>query len=267
MAITAVVGAGVAGAAGSVMAGQAQAGASKKATAAEMAMYQQTRSDLQPYMQGGNQAFSQLQALMGMGPGGSAGQLSALRNTPGYQFALEQGQEGLDRSSSARGMMLSGGQLKDSMQYNQGMADNLFNNTFNQYSSMSQLGEDAAAKTGNAGTAAANAAGNNAIAAGQAQAGAIGGVANSIGSTLGTLNGMGALSDRRAKENIVRIGRLDSGLPVYSYNLKGSDLPTIGVMADEVRTVAPHAVRRAPDGYDRVDYGKVSRLPAMRMAA
>lgn len=184
MAITAIVGAGVAGAAGSVISGQEQAGAAKNATQAQLAMYNQTRSDLQPYMQGGNAAFSQVQSLLGLNGGNSDSMLATLRNTPGYQFALKTGQEGLDRTAASRGMLLSGGQLKDSMNYNQGMADQNYNNYYNQLMGVSGLGESAAAGLGSQGTATGQGMAQSMMAGGQAMAGGIAGAANNLGSTL-----------------------------------------------------------------------------------
>jgi len=64
-----------------------------------------------------------------------------------------------------------------------------------------------------------------------------------------------ALSDRRLKSNIVRIGTHPLGIGIYDYDLAGQR--TRGVMADEVRTVRPEAVSRHADGYDRVDYGRL----------
>lgn len=70
----------------------------------------------------------------------------------------------------------------------------------------------------------------------------------------GTLGGAAiAASDRRLKENIVRIGTR-SGLPLYAFSYKGGVGGHIGHMADEVREVIPEAVIRGDDGYDLVDY-------------
>lgn len=71
----------------------------------------------------------------------------------------------------------------------------------------------------------------------------------------GTL-GMGAMkfSDRRLKTDIVRVGMLDNGLPVYAYRFNGSPVTEIGLMADEVEAVAPHAVAEAQNGFKMVDY-------------
>lgn len=54
--------------------------------------------------------------------------------------------------------------------------------------------------------------------------------------------GAAFLSDRRAKTDIRRVGKLDNGLPVYLYRYKGGATPQIGVMADEVEDLHPGAV-------------------------
>jgi len=69
--------------------------------------------------------------------------------------------------------------------------------------------------------------------------------------------GIMAFSDRRLKENIVKIGQLANGLAVYAYNYIWDLVPQVGVMADEVRKVIPHAVKVHSSGYDMVDYSEV----------
>lgn len=69
--------------------------------------------------------------------------------------------------------------------------------------------------------------------------------------------GLMQLSDRRLKREIVSIGKLPSGIPVYKYKYKWDDIERTGVMADEVKRVIPEAVFRRKDGYDMVDYGKL----------
>ena len=65
-------------------------------------------------------------------------------------------------------------------------------------------------------------------------------------------------SDINAKENITKIGSLDNGLNLYSYNYKnGYDLPEgkqIGVIAQEVEAVMPEAVVNMPNGFKGVNY-------------
>lgn len=303
----AVVGASVIGAGASLAAGSMQAGAAKKSANTQLQMYNQTRADLLPYMNAGTGTLPQIQNLLGNGPGGMAGALAALQNYPGYQWAFGQGQQAVDRSGAARGMLLSGGQLKDLTSYGQGMADQLMNQYFGQLMGVATMGENAAAMTGQQGTAAANAAGASQIAAGNANAAGLMGATNAIFGPQGAFNsaaqayqlglfgspgsgafspipdaglstvGMGdlslaggvtgasgygyVLSDRRAKADVEKIGRLDSGLPVYKFRYKGSRLPQIGVMAQDVERVSPSAVREDRSGLKRVDMAKVAALP------
>ena len=48
--------------------------------------------------------------------------LEELQNTPGYKFQLQQGQQGLDNQAAMRGGLLSGKQLKETSNYQQGVA-------------------------------------------------------------------------------------------------------------------------------------------------
>lgn len=295
MAVTAIVGAGVVGAGASLGGAAMQAGAANNATSTQYAMYEQMRQDLMPYMNLGNSALPMLQSLMGLGPGGMSGALSTLQNYPGYQWAVGQGQQALDRSAASRGLELSGGQLKDTEAYGQGMADQLFGTYFGQLSGLAGMGENAAAGVGSAGVQTGQGMAATQMQAGNAWAGGLSGASNQIGGILGAyaynpsmfgstdqtanienwmntydsgLDLGGTLSDRRAKTDIQKIGKLDSGLPVYSYRFKGSMLPRIGVMAQDVEKVAPHAVsvdRRS--GLKRVDQRAVSQLPPLKRAA
>lgn len=65
-------------------------------------------------------------------------------------------------------------------------------------------------------------------------------------------------SDVNAKENIVKIGTLNNGLNLYTYNYKdGYDLPEgrqVGVIAQEVEEVMPEAVVAMPNGFKGVNY-------------
>ena len=64
------------------------------------------------------------------------------------------------------------------------------------------------------------------------------------------------MSDRRVKDDIKQVGKLDNGLPVYSFKYKGSDVTQIGLMADEVKVVNPNAVMTNKNGFDMVNYAE-----------
>ncbi len=75
------------------------------------------------------------------------------------------------------------------------------------------------------------------------------------------------LSDERLKENAIPVGRLDNGLTVYCFNFKGSHVPLIGLIAQEVQKVIPAAVIEGDDGFLRVRYDVASKpLPARKNA-
>jgi hypothetical protein len=65
-----------------------------------------------------------------------------------------------------------------------------------------------------------------------------------------------AMSDRRAKRAIQRVATWANGLGVYTYRYmwEPKGVRHLGFMADEVRKIAPKAVLRGADGFDRVNY-------------
>lgn len=63
-----------------------------------------------------------------------------------------------------------------------------------------------------------------------------------------------AMSDRRVKRDVQRVGFLPNGLPVYSFRYLWDDRIRCGVMSDEVRAVMPSAVVTHESGYDMVNY-------------
>jgi len=65
------------------------------------------------------------------------------------------------------------------------------------------------------------------------------------------------MSDIRLKQDIVPVGRLENGIGLYRYRYTWSDQVYVGVMAQEVAEIFPAAVVRGPDGYLRVDYGRL----------
>ena len=131
---------------------------------------------------------------------------------------------------------------------------------FQQRFNIAQLGQAAAAgQAANVQAAAGNIGGlltqqANAIAAGQV------GAANAraqLGQTLlqgAVTAGAIAASDRRVKTDIVRIGAMDNGLPLYSFRYKGKPEFYMGVMAQDVEKVKPEAVIEI-NGVKHVNYG------------
>jgi hypothetical protein len=67
---------------------------------------------------------------------------------------------------------------------------------------------------------------------------------------------MVAMSDRRLKKNVQRIGRTAKGVPMYRFQYLGGDVYYEGPMADEVEQLVPEAVRDI-GGYKAVDYSLI----------
>lgn len=153
----------------------AQTAAANTAAQTQLQMYNQTRSDLAPFMSAGSNAFSQLANIFGFGSSKSNASspnpglaTSLLAQFPGYQFGLDQGTQALDRSAAAKGIVLSGAQLKDAQTYGQNYAmQQAWQPYISELNSAAGLGENAAAGAGNAGTAAAAGAASSQLAAGQ----------------------------------------------------------------------------------------------------
>lgn len=149
--------------------------------------------------------------------------LADLQATPGYQFQLEQGLQGVNNSAAARGGLLSGANMKAINDYAQGQAStgyqnawdraqNAYNNAFSRnfnnqqqkftnLQSMANNGQNAAGNQGQfamtSGTALAGASqnyGNNmsnlALASGQSQANNINQIGNAIGGGISRIGGL-----------------------------------------------------------------------------
>jgi hypothetical protein len=85
---------------------------------------------------------------------------------------------------------------------------------------------------------------------------------NVIGGISGLAGLAGAFSDRRMKTDIKDIGRTHDNQKIYSYRFKGSNMPQIGMMADEIEKRTPDAVMTGPDGLKRVRYDRATRKAA-----
>lgn len=66
-------------------------------------------------------------------------------------------------------------------------------------------------------------------------------------------------SDEDLKQNIVEVGRLYNGLPVYLYTYKGDNVPQIGLLAQDVVYHNPLAVFVDESGFMKVNYALACR--------
>lgn len=164
-------------------AADAQTNAAAQAVATQKGMYDQTRSDLGTYRDLGKVGADALTSQLPFLTSPIIMDQATLEKTPGYQFQKTQGLKATQNSAAARGLGVSGAALKGAANFVTGLADSNYQtqfanentnrtNAFNRLTSVAQLGENAAAQTGNAGTSAANAISSAQIGAGNAQAAA-----------------------------------------------------------------------------------------------
>ena len=173
-------------------AAQTQADAARYATDIGNQQFAQTRADMEPWRQSGIGALAQINS--GTAAGGEFNRnftAADFQADPGYQFRMDQGAQGLQRSAAARGGLLNGGTLKALSRYGQDYASNEFGNAYNRWNNdttsrynrlagIAGLGQTTASQVAGYGAANAANAGNNAMQAGNAAASGYIGRANAV---------------------------------------------------------------------------------------
>jgi len=150
---SAIGGSAILGAGASIYGANAQSNAAKQSAAiqqqmadqsiaAQKEMYQQGRTDLQPYRETGVEAQNQLRSFLGLGgdvnaPGyGKYSKdfgMSDFTTDPGYAFRLKKGNDALAARQAQMGQFYSGGAGKALSDYNQEAASQEYTNAFNRY--------------------------------------------------------------------------------------------------------------------------------------
>jgi hypothetical protein len=248
-------------------ASQAQVAEEEKALQFQQQEYSDQKANQAPFIQGGQSSLATLMADLSNGTFGAgslgpvptftAPTLADARNTPGYQFTQEQGEQGIERGAAAAGGAVTGGTLKALTAYDSNLADTtynqIFNNAlssygaalssyqtkgqaqqqaFNQLFAPVQLGESAAANAGATGAQAASTIGNTLGQIGNAQASGIVGSTNAI--TGGITNATGAISNGIQTQNF--LAQLNAGQGNQNPNGFGpitADNPTINPITGE----------------------------------
>lgn len=263
----------IVGAVGSNMAANTQAGAAKSAAQLQFnlgedqlkqnqAQFNTTQQNIAPWLKAGTTGIASLSSLLSTPGEGlltpwnqtfSAPTGAQAQATPGYQFALSQGQNAVQNSAAARGGLLSTGSQKTLDQFSQGLADTTYNdtynralaeyqqsynifqgnqtNTFNRLASLSGVGQTAATNLGSQSNASsqigAQIAGNTGtqvgsslMAAGNARASGYAGIANSINS------GIGGISQYAMLQQLLNNGGGGGGTPTMPFGNYGPQQPT-----------------------------------------
>ncbi len=213
---------GVAGAAigssASKSAAQTQAAAENQALDFQKQQFSTTQANQQPFVQAGQGSIQKIIESINNGTFGPGSipqfQLPTLeqaQKTPGYQFAQQQGEQGITRGAAAAGGAFTGGTLKQLSEFNSGLATTTYQQQvqnalssyqallsgqqqeYNQLANVASLGENAAANVGNAGVATGAQVGQTLGNLGTAQASGIVGSANAINGGIGSISNIAQL--------------------------------------------------------------------------
>jgi type II secretory pathway pseudopilin PulG len=179
---------GVIGGNAAAKAAKAQARAMREAINEMRRQFDETQSMLAPYRDVGEQSIRQYNRLMGLT--GEAPDYSLFERSPDYQFALQQGQQALERSAAARGALFSGNTGAALQQFGQGLASQQLGNYTNRLMQLMGMGQNSAAGTAAAGMGTAQSIADTLVGMGDARAAGIMGRANAWTNALGQLGGI-----------------------------------------------------------------------------
>jgi hypothetical protein len=221
---------------------------------------------LKPYVQVGPEALQGQRAIVGLGgPAEEAAQIARIEQSPLFQAQVRQGEEALLQGASATGG-LRGGNIQAALaQFRPGMLQSQIDLQYERLGGLTTLGQKSAAAQAGAGMGLAESISGlygdigasragRAMAEQRAQGQFQGGLINLAGQALPAIGKM--FSDIRLKENIKKIGTRPDGLGVYEFDYIWGGDRNIGLMAQEVNEVYPHAVG-VVDGYLTVNYSQV----------
>ena len=147
---------------------RAQTQAAQEQLALQERIYDETTQRFDPFYGAGTNALAAYNYELGMGdrPQGYRG----MEMSPGAQFALNQGVGNIEAGAAARGGLVSGRTAQDLEDYRMGIATQDRDNQLNRLFGMTQMGSNAAAQQGAAGTNFATGSTNALGAMGNAQA-------------------------------------------------------------------------------------------------
>lgn len=158
-------------------AADAQLQAAREATQLQRYMYDTSRSDMLPWLDAGKTALGTYMSELGLGEG-ATGPSNAFKETPGYQWRVQQGEQGVLNNLSAMGMKNSGRALKSLETFRQGIASEEYGNWLNRIAGVAGQGQQQANSMAGYSQNAANSMAGTIQDAGQARASGYVGSAN-----------------------------------------------------------------------------------------
>lgn len=186
------------------------------------------------------ESVNALQALLG----GDASGFRAYTDAIDLSQQAEYGSRGITGNAAARGLLRSGSTGRALVDYEQMLENQTAGQYMQQLLGVGQMGLGAGNLLVEAGRE-ANSSGKSKDKSG-------------LGKGLGKAAALVALSDRRTKTDIKKIGVSEEGLNVYEFKYKDGTGPYVGVMAQEVAEIKPEALGPTVNGYMTVDYSKIN---------
>lgn len=171
-----------------------------------------------PFVTGGTNAQNTLNALLGENGTTAAQQAAAQanwQNTPGYQFALQQGMNAINADAAAKGQAISGNNQQAIQQYGTGLANQTYNNYLQNLENQIGTGVNAAGgvATGMAGVGNAQAGKSGAAATNQNNL--VAGATNALFPSSGI--NLNALLGNAANTNFLPNGANNNGILNYLF--------------------------------------------------
>jgi hypothetical protein len=232
--VAAIAGSAAVGAATSIFGGNKQAKASKDAAKAQLKATQATIAQQEraleqqiglqePFRQTGVNALAGYEAASA--PTYTPFGMAQFNADPGYEFRMAEGMKALERSAASRGILQSGGTLKDITRFGQDTASQEYQNAFQRYMMEQErmrrermdpleyrigLGQAAASgQAANVGSTAQNV-GNLTTSMGNIRSAGIMGQANAFTNTLGNISGL-------ATQGAEAYGQYQAAQPYQNY--------------------------------------------------
>lgn len=198
----------------------------------------QLNESYSPAIETGNQSTNFIGDLLGIGKGTAKEGFEGYKDMAGYAPALRDMQSGIVGGAAAKGLLNSGSTQKALLKGGAELDQSTFGNFMQYLAGLSGIGLQAGQTVAGAGNVQNTQTPSTAANIMQA----VGGIAS-------------IFSDRATKRDITHLHDMDDGLGVYAFRYLWDDEIRIGVMADEVAQLRPHALGPVVAGFATVNYG------------
>jgi len=212
---------------------------SKSTSTAENQAYGLLKDQFSPMLGQANTGSNALSALLS----GDLSGLNAYKKATGFDAMAEAGSRGITGNAAASGLLRSGSTGKALQAYGNQVQGQAANSYMDRLLQQANLGFQAGGLLAGAGNKSTQESSSK--------------KKDGLGGLMGSAMSAFAMSDRRLKKNIFKVGELPSGLNLYQYRYLDDSGPFIGVMADEVEKIMPEALGPTIYGFKSVNYDRI----------